>query len=180
MSHLESGARFGRVTPVLLDASRDAAQIRFEALCAPLRTDVFRFVVWLSGDPVVADDVVQESFIRAWTHIGSLQDERATRSWLLSIARRELARAYARNQSVLKSSELVDGCDAQSVRGPATTLNDELHWAVMGLPDRYRDVLVLQVFLGYNTAEIAKLTGSTRNAVCTRLCRARRQLLALL
>ncbi len=50
--------------------------------------------------------------------------------------------------------------------------------AMLKLPDEYREPLVLQVLLGYSTAEIARELDLSGPAVLTRLCRARKQLRA--
>jgi len=47
----------------VLDA---AARARFESLCAQFRPDVYRFAFWLARDRTLAEDVVQETFMRAW------------------------------------------------------------------------------------------------------------------
>ena len=67
---------------------------RFERLCEPLRPDVYRFAFWLSRNPAVAEDVVQETLLRAWRSIDSLAEDGKARAWLLTIARREHARLY--------------------------------------------------------------------------------------
>jgi RNA polymerase sigma-70 factor, ECF subfamily len=50
--------------------------------------------------------------------------------------------------------------------------------AIMRLPDEYREPLVLQVLMGYSTAEIARELDLSGPAVLTRLCRARQRLRA--
>jgi RNA polymerase sigma-70 factor (ECF subfamily) len=54
----------------------------------------------------------------------------------------------------------------------------EVRAALMKLPDEYREPLVLQVLMGYSTAEIARELNLSGPAVLTRLFRARRQLRA--
>ena len=61
---------------------------RFQALCHALRPDLLRFAFWLSRDRALAEDVVQESLLRAWKAQGDLQDEIAAKPWLLTIVRR--------------------------------------------------------------------------------------------
>ena len=50
---------------------------RFQALCQTLRPDLLRFAFWLSRDRALAEDVVQETMLRAWKAQDSLQDEAA-------------------------------------------------------------------------------------------------------
>lgn len=151
-------------------------QRRFEELCTALRPDLFRFAFWLSRDRAVAEDVVQETLLRAWRALEDLRDERATRQWLFTIARREHARLYER-----KRFELVD-LDALLAREEPLLATrddrdiDDLRRALLRLEDDYREPLVLQVLLGYTTEEIARHMGLNAGAVLTRLFRARNRL----
>ena len=70
----------------------DRKRARFQAVCQSLRPDLLRFAIWLSRDPALAEDVVQETMLRAWKAQDSLQDEAAAKPWLLTIVRREYAR----------------------------------------------------------------------------------------
>jgi RNA polymerase sigma-70 factor (ECF subfamily) len=152
---------------------------RFQALCHSLRPDLLRFAFWLSRDRALAEDVVQETMLRAWKAQDSLLDERAAKPWFLTIIRREYARSFERKRLVtVDVDELIakeepmlaaaDDHDAQEVRA-----------ALFKLADEYREPLVLQVLMGYTTAEIAAELGLSNAAVLTRLFRARKQLRAL-
>ncbi len=73
-------------------------QRRFEALCEPFRGEIFRFSLWLSRSHQVAEEVMQETLLRAWRSLDSLKDDATAKSWLLTIARREHARLYERKR----------------------------------------------------------------------------------
>ena len=60
--------------------------------------DMFRYAAWLSRDRTVAEDVVQESLLRAWKSLDSLRDGGAAKHWLLTIVRRENARHFERRR----------------------------------------------------------------------------------
>ena len=160
------------------EGALDPRRRRFEQLCQPLRADVYRFAFWLSRNPTVAEDVVQETLLRAWRSIDSLTDDGKARPWLLTIARREHARLYER-----KRLETVDVADLEAAEDPALGRRDDgdddvadVRAAIMALPDDYREPLVLQVLMGYSTDEIATHLGLSNGAVLTRLCRARQKL----
>jgi RNA polymerase sigma-70 factor (ECF subfamily) len=78
--------------------ARDAVRRRFEVLCVPHSADLGRFVYWLCHDRSLTEDVVQETLLRAWRSLDSLREEGAARGWLLTIARRELARVFERKK----------------------------------------------------------------------------------
>lgn len=155
-------------------------QLRFQALCAALRPDLVRFALWLSRDRSLAEDVVQESLLRAWKARHALLDESALKSWLMTIIRREYARTFER-----KSVVTVDVAELVDSEEPALCVSQEegiseLRTAVERLPSEYRYPLLMQVRLGYSTAEIARELRLSRPAVLTRLFRARARLRALL
>ncbi|HEX6573071.1 MAG TPA: sigma-70 family RNA polymerase sigma factor [Steroidobacteraceae bacterium] len=155
----------------------DPRRRRFERLCEPLRPDVYRFAFWLSRNPAVAEDVVQETLLRAWRSLDSLAEDGKARAWLLTIARREHARLYER-----KRLDTVDVDSVSLAEDPALGRVDDddglddVRAAIRALPEDYREPLVLQVLMGYSTDEIASHLGLSAGAVCTRLSRARQKL----
>ncbi|HCB10164.1 MAG TPA: RNA polymerase subunit sigma, partial [Alteromonas sp.] len=72
--------------------------LRYEALVRALHGDIYRYAYWLTNDKSTAEDIVQETFLRAWRALDSLQDEKAAKSWLITILRRENARRFERKQ----------------------------------------------------------------------------------
>lgn len=149
---------------------------RFESLCAPLQADLVGFLYWLCRDRNLAEDVMQETLLRAWKSFDALSNEKALRPWLMTIARRELARTFER-----KRLPVVD-LDAASEADPTSLAHEddhdvrEMRRAIMQLDAVYREPLVLQVLLGYSSEEIARHLGISVAAVLTRLHRARQAL----
>src|SRR5258708_29135449 len=76
------------------EAGEIQRRTRFQALCQSLRPDLLRFAFWLSRDRALAEDVVQESMLRAWKAQDSLLDESAAKPWLLTIVPPEYARTF--------------------------------------------------------------------------------------
>jgi RNA polymerase sigma-70 factor (ECF subfamily) len=155
------------------------ATTAFSRLLAMLRPDLVRFAFWLARDRQVAEDVVQETLIRAWKSRDELKDPGAARPWLLTIVRREHARLFERKRLPTVDVEELEalGDPALATDGDAGLL--DLRRAIMKLPDEYREPLVLQVLGGLSTAEIARELGLTQAAVLTRLFRARNRLRAI-
>lgn len=65
---------------------------RYEQLVQLYHADVYRYGYWLCKDPDIAQDLVQETFLRAWKSLDSLLDAGAAKAWLITIVRRENAR----------------------------------------------------------------------------------------
>jgi RNA polymerase sigma-70 factor (ECF subfamily) len=161
------------------DVTVTIGRARFQALCQALRPDLLRFAFWLSRDLALAEDVVQETLLRAWKSRDSLQNEAAAKPWFLTIIRREYARTFERKRPVTVD---VDELIAREEPIFAATHDQdlvEIRAALFKLPEEYREPLVLQVLMGYSTAEIAAELGLTTAAVLARLFRGRKQLRAL-
>jgi RNA polymerase sigma-70 factor, ECF subfamily len=152
----------------------------FERQLQVLRPQLLRFALWLARNPAIADDVVQESLLRAWKSRAELSDAGALRQWLYTIVRREHARLYERKR--LETTD-VDALVAQESPELAVSGEEELlglRRAIAGLTEDYRVPLTMQVLGGFSTNEIATELGLTQAAVLTRLFRARDQLRAVL
>jgi RNA polymerase sigma-70 factor, ECF subfamily len=155
------------------------ADLRMTRLFESMRPDLLRFALWLTRDRALAEDVVQESLLRAWRSREALQDPSCSRAWLLTIVRREHARVYER-----KRLELVCLNDALEHEGAALLSPDDseittLRSAILQLPIEYREPLIMQVLGGFSVDEIARELNLSASAVLTRLFRARNKLRTL-
>ena len=155
------------------DAAKNA---RFEALARTWGADLYRYALWLCRHEALARDLVQETFLRAWKALDSLQSEAAAKSWLITILRREYARTFERKVPPLTDLDSVVVTDNETLRPDEKAERDLLRQGIAALPDRYREPLLLQVVMGYSCAEIAKQLGISKSAVMTQLFRAREQL----
>ena len=149
---------------------------RFESLCERLRPDLLRYAWWLGRDRWLAEDVVQESMLRAWKSFDSLADEGKAKAWLLTIVRREFARSFEKKRLELHDVEALVAAESALLAAPADERVGEMREAIFRLGEEYREPLVLQVLLGFSTQEIADLMGMQQSAVLTRLFRARARL----
>ena len=149
-------------------------QTRFEALVYVLSADLYRYAFWLCRDRDRAEELVQETFLRAWRSLDALRDDKAAKGWLLTILRREHARWYERYRPEIEHGLEPDDLAGKSDSVPAETLAVRLTIADLGA--EYREPLLLQVLGGYSCEEIANFLGLSRGAVMTRLSRARQKL----
>lgn len=149
---------------------------RFDALARRYSDDLFRFGVWLCRDHALASDLVQETFMRAWKALDSLNDVDAAKSWLITILRREFARTFERKVPPLTDIDNVVVAEASELAPEERAERDLLRGAMLKLDRKYREPLVLQVVMGFSVAEIAIQLDLTESAVMTRVFRAREKL----
>jgi RNA polymerase sigma-70 factor (ECF subfamily) len=144
---------------------------KFEALVRAYSAELYRYGYWLTRDRFVAEDLVQETFSRAWTAWESLREPGAAKHWLYTILRHEHARLFER-----KRLELVDDIDLDMLEDERMqpVLHElELRETLHALPTSYREPLLLQVLGGFTCEEIADIMHTTPGAIMTRLSRAR-------
>jgi len=158
-----------------------ARQLQFEALVNAYSSDLYRYAVWLCRDSSQAEDLVQETFARAWKALESLNDHRAAKGWLITILRREFARLCERSK---KNPVLVDAGQLEQLGGidfsHTRTEVVLLRQALAKMSNDYVEPLLMQIVGGYSGEEIANLLDIKPGAVMTRLFRARQQLRSIL
>lgn len=137
------------------------------------------------GNREDADDIKQETFLRAFQAIGSFRNESSLLTWLLKICAnlcRDRIRSWDR-RNVLYHSDLGDKALPlrRETSDPAILIErtermDTLHRSLGELPAVQREILLLHCVYDYRYDEIAEMLGCTRTGVKMRLFRARRAL----
>lgn len=152
------------------------AQRDFDALVHAFGRDLYRYALALCRDEHAAEDLVQETFLRAWRGFDGLRDLGSAKFWLLTTLRREHYRRFP--QAGVQSLDAAD-IETESIATQALDRDAAIDIArlLASLPDAYREALVLQLLFGYSTQEVAGLMGLTESAVANRLLRARKLLL---
>lgn len=146
---------------------------------------LFRLARAVVRDDREAEDVVQEAYVRAFTHLDRFEGRARFATWLSRIALHEaLARVRrGRRFAALGEEETVSDLPASLPRGPEERaanreLAAALAAAVDALPESHRAVFVLREVEGLSTAETAEVLGLSEPNVKVRLHRARAALRA--
>ncbi|MDR2214139.1 MAG: sigma-70 family RNA polymerase sigma factor [Pseudomonadales bacterium] len=155
---------------------------RYEALVKDYYQDIYRYAYWISKSRALAQDLTQETFMRAWRAFDSLQSPGAAKAWLFTILRRENARLYERFQPEFDDIEDYESAlpDTRHAEPDRLMENHLLYKAMLRLEPEYREPLLMQVIGGFSGEEIAAMLNLNNNTVMTRLFRARNKLRALL
>lgn len=160
-----------------MTAMFSSRQSKFESLVRAYSTELYRYAYWLCRDRFTAEDVVQETFARAWKACDELRDDRAAKSWLYTIVRHEHARLYRRKPLDIDREREPEDLPGSSSLDPVREL--EFRDAMEALPESYREPLLLQWIGGYSCKEIGEIMNLSEGAVMTRLTRARMALARL-
>src|SRR4051794_14968495 len=96
----------------------NSKQRQFDALVRSLSGDLFRYAFWLCGEEALANDLVQETFLRAWRALGDLRETNAAKAWLITILRREHARLYERKTPQFADVDEIDVADEREAHMP--------------------------------------------------------------
>lgn len=146
---------------------------RLETVIRTYENTLYRAALAILGDPQEAEDVVQDTFLHLWEKASIFESLAHERAWLLKVA--------------------VNGCKSR-LRAPwrrrtappldsypaADPEEQALMEVIQSLPPKDRTVLHLYYYEGYQTAEIAAMTGWREGTVRSRLARARDRLRDLL
>lgn len=146
--------------------------------------DVWNFAFFLVRRSDVADDLCQEVFLAAYDKLHAYRGESSVKSWLLAITRNK---AYQHLRSAFISKVtlmdyLLPRETAKSAEAEAFDRLDTKHiWdTVMGLPVKFREVIVLDAYYQLAVQEMAAMLGVPEGTAKSRLHRARMKLSSLL
>jgi len=158
---------------------------QFEAAALPHLDAAWNLARWLLRDDQLADDAVQEAYLRAFRFFESLRGESA-RPWLLGIVRNACYDWMRQNRQLadqvefdeLRDSEAADFPSPADAGDPARqweqrTQGERVNAAIDALPPVYREVVVLRELEEMRYEDIARIAGVPLGTVMSRLSRAR-------
>jgi RNA polymerase sigma-70 factor, ECF subfamily len=160
--------------PETIARAKAGALAAFEELVRAAQADVWRFAYHLTRDRAAADDVTQETFLRAYRGIGSYGGQSRFGSWLLRIAHNCAVDHHRRNRREMpvETAPVVQEDQAAAGVGRAE-LRAQIHGALRALPLELREPFVLIEALGYTYRETALILGVPVGTVKSRVHRAR-------
>ncbi|GHF42231.1 RNA polymerase sigma-70 factor (ECF subfamily) [Amycolatopsis bartoniae] len=139
--------------------------------------DVWRLLAHLA-DPDRADDLTQETYLRAFGSLHRFAGRSSSRTWLLSIARRVLVDSIRAAGSRPKLVAQAEWEPVEGARGAGFEDVVELKLLLAGLAPERREILVLTQILGLSYQEAAQVCDCPIGTVRSRIARAREDLLA--
>jgi RNA polymerase sigma-70 factor (ECF subfamily) len=168
----------------------------FEEEALPWLDAVYRFSLRLTGNEAEADDLTQETFLRAYRHWSTYTRGTSCRSWLFTICRNAFLRGRERTDRRMESFESELDVAVEAMAGAKVLaeirnedperrffdsfIDAEVDAAIARLPDEFRQAVVLSDLEGLSYNEVAQVMDVPVGTVKSRLYRGRRLLAAAL
>lgn len=163
----------------------------FEELVGPYLDRLYRFAFTRVGDAARAEDLVQDTLLRAWDRIDTLQEPERVRSWLFAILaniERELSRKIARRRAIMPLKDLDERFD-ETIMAPGASPLDEVvrqsaaravREALAHVPEKYAMAVELRDLEGFSYLEISQILEIPQGTVMSRIARGRKIMAQLL
>lgn len=168
---------------LLVDNYINGKEEAFEKLLNKYLKPVYNFIFRLTSDRSAADDLTQDTFVKAWRNIGSFSRDKKFKTWLFTIAK-NTAFDYFKKKKAIPFSNFADeeGNSELDNLSDNEILPDELlakadsaeliEKKLSEIPDPYRIILLLHYKEDFSLSEIAKILDKPYNTVKSRHQRA--------
>jgi RNA polymerase sigma-70 factor, ECF subfamily len=177
-----------------LEKLRSGDRTEFARLVEAYSGVIYRLAIKMLGDSQDAEDVLQETFIKAFRHLGSFDGRSSLSTWLYRIAANEALMLLRKRRHVEVSldeptdqenidaepRQIIDWCCLPEAELLSTEARSRIDKAVDALPHNLRVVFLLRDIEGLSTQETGEVLNLSEVAVKTRLSRARMRLRELL
>jgi RNA polymerase sigma-70 factor, ECF subfamily len=185
----ESGGRAGGPSRAVQDhwvarlRTGDASALR--EVVAAFQERITSVVTGMLRDRDAVDDVVQETFVKAFYRISSFQGDSGLYTWLYRVAvnlAKDHVKRHARRPAIALDEAGLEGASLPGTETPALERVEQrerrlaVRAAIAALPPKFRAVLVLRELEGLRYDEIAEILSISQGTVESRLFRARRRL----
>ncbi len=176
--------------PISIEALRAGDRAEFARLVDNYSAQIYRLALKMLGNPQDAEDILQETFIKAFRYLHSFDGRSSVSTWLYRIATNEALMQIRKRQpgqfsldepveteeGVQEPTQIVDWCCMPEEELMSSEVRAQLDRAVDRLPYNMRAVFILRDIEGLSTQEVADVLNLTETAVKTRLSRARMRL----
>lgn len=136
--------------------------------------------LYLAGSSISVEDLLQETFLKAWNHLDSFQDESGIYTWIYSIARnlaldefRKQKNSPAVSRVAVEEHQVAGSIEPKELDQSDIEL---LRRAISELPELLKTIVIMKTTDGMSYPEIAEITGINEQTVKNRMFRARKEL----
>lgn len=146
----------------------------FTALVRDLQEPVLRYLTTMTSNPTEAEDLAQETFLRAFDRLGSFRFRARFSTWVFQIAHNLAVDALRRRDRL----RLLPARIGPTTDAPGPELRSELQAALATLSPKLRSALLLVEVMGLGCRDAGRVLGIPEGTVKSRLYHARRDLVA--
>ena len=159
-------------------AKRDSAALR--ALFSLYQVRLYRFLVRIVRNEAIAEELVNETFIKVWTKASTFKDQSTVSTWLFTIARNEaMSLLRKKSEAALDedaASQIEDESDTQEVSVAKQDKGALMRACIDKLSDAHREIVDLVYYQEKSISEVSEILDIPANTVKTRMFHARQQL----
>jgi RNA polymerase sigma-70 factor (ECF subfamily) len=146
----------------------------FNRIYAAYSRPLYNYALWMTGNRLASDDVLQNLFVKVWQGGSLPPDEAACRAWLYTVCRNACLDHF-RAQS--RGARLRSAYAAERPSSTPADAGEKLIWRQLAdLEEEERSVIYLHIRIGWTYADIAQLLKLTENNVRVKAFRALRKL----
>lgn len=145
---------------------------------------VYHFLLKLTRDPVLAEELTQETFYQAFVHIDRFEGKCQVFTWLCQIGKNAYYKEFRRRKRYLPMEESMscvggdDGCEAEPLEDICRQEQlDRMKYHLSHLPEPYREIFTMRIFGGVSCKELAKLYGKSESWARVTCYRAKEQII---
>ncbi|MBD3225300.1 MAG: RNA polymerase sigma factor SigZ [Caldithrix sp.] len=132
-----------------------------------------KFILKHVSDQTIADDILQDVFVKIHSNIDGLKDESKIRGWIYQITRNALIDYSRKKKLILQNMETIEKSESRSIPGIDQDVDLGLEEMVHDLPEKYAQALIFTEFKGRTQKELAKELGLSVSAAKSRVQRGR-------
>lgn len=181
---------FTKIEGFDLDALRSGDRTEFSRVVDAYYANIFRLAVKMLGNQQDAEDILQETFLKAFRHLNGFDGRSKLSTWLFRIATNEALMILRRQRNDVVSIDeplqtdegdqepvqIIDWCCIPEKELMSKEVRKYLDQAIDKLPNNLKIVFLLRDIENFSTLETADVLGLSETAVKTRLSRARMRL----
>ncbi len=150
----------------------------FEKLFHDNRDFIFRYLVKLTGNPSLAEELTQETFFRAYMNYAGLRNREKASAWICQIAKNTYYAWYNEHKKIAPLEETIDsGAENMEEMFVQKELSEKAFACLEKLEEPYKEVFRLSVFGGLSLKEISNSFGKSESWARVTFYRAKQKLL---
>lgn len=145
---------------------------------------LYRFILRLTGNTALSEDIVSDVFIEVWRNADKFEEKSQVSTWLLAIGRYRALTALRNHRETQwdeeRAANIADEADDPEIVAHQTSLGAVIQKCLKQLPAYQREIIDLVYYHGKSVLEVAQIAGIPEGTVKSRIFHARCRMVSLL